>query len=95
MSRIEVDIGGLTSAGGHATSAGWQISGLAADAQAVAAAGGGAPPATESALGALAVAWGAGLATLGDEVQAVGTSAGAAAALYTQVDGTAMRPAGG
>lgn len=90
MGRIEVDYAGLTAAGGHATTAGSQIAGLAADAHALAGAGGGAPPATASALAVLSSAWGAGLATLGDEVGAVGASANAAAALYARTDTTVM-----
>src|SRR5918997_594124 len=59
MSRIEVDIGGLQSAGSLAASAGADVVALAGEAQGVAAAGGGAPPATEAALGALASSLGA------------------------------------
>lgn len=55
---------------------------------------GGAPPATEAALGALGAAWGAGLATLGDEIRAVGMSADAAAALYQRADTGSMCPTG-
>ena len=90
MGRIEVDYAGLTAAGGHATTAGSQIAGLAADANALAGAGGGAPPATASALAVLSAAWSAGLATLGQEVGAVGASANAAAALYAHADTTAI-----
>ena len=90
MGRIEVDYAGLTAAGGHAATAGSQIAGLAADAHALAGAGGGAPPATASALAVLSYAWSAGLATLGEEVGAVGASANAAAALYAHVDTTVM-----
>jgi hypothetical protein len=90
MGRIEVDYAGLTAAGGHASTAGSQIAGLAADAQALAGAGGGAPPATASALALMSSAWGAGLATLGQEVGAVGASANSAAALYAHADTSAM-----
>ena len=60
MGRIQVDIGGLQAAGGQASSLGAEVTGLAGEARTVAGAGAGAPPATESALGALGAAWSAG-----------------------------------
>lgn len=69
---------------------GGEVSALAGEASAVASAGGGAPPTTEAALGALGSAWGAGLAALGDEIRAVGVSADAAAALYQRADTGSM-----
>jgi len=95
MSRIEVDIAGLESAGMLASSAGSDVVALAGEVQAVAGAGGGAPPATEAALGAMAGAWSAGLAMLGEEIHGVGMAADAAAALYLQADTGSMCPSGG
>jgi hypothetical protein len=94
MSRIEVDIAGLQSAGSLASTAGADILALAGEAQGVSSAGAGAPPATEGALAALAAAWGPGLALLGDEIRNVGLSADAAAALYVQADTGSMCPGG-
>ena len=95
MSRIEVDIAGLQGAGYRAATMGGRVAELAGAADALAAAGSGAPPATEAALGVLSAAWGAGLMLLGEEIRAVGVSADAAAALYQQADTGSMCPAGG
>ena len=95
MSRIEVELGGIAAAGQHATSAGDGVLALAGEARAVAASGGGAPPATEAALSSLAAAWGSGLALLGEDIRGVGTAAGAAGALYAQADTSSMCPSGG
>jgi hypothetical protein len=91
MSRIEVDITGLQAAGGQATATGSRVASLAAEARALAGSGG-APPATDAALASLAAAWSAGLATLGDELNAVGMSADAAATLYQRADTGSMCP---
>jgi transketolase C-terminal domain/subunit len=89
MSRIEVDIAGLSAAGGQAATVGADVAALAGEAAGLAAAGD-APPATGAALAALAGAWSSGLATLGEEIRAVGVSADAAAALYQRADTGSM-----
>jgi hypothetical protein len=90
MSRIEVQYGSLRAAGSRASSAGSDVGALAGDAQSIAAAGAGAPPATGAALEQLAAAWGGGLGVLAFELGNVGTSADAAASLYETVDTQAI-----
>ena len=95
MGRIEVDTGGLHTAGSQAMATGADVSRLAGEVRGVSGAGAGGPPATESALQSLASAWGAGLATLGQEIRNVGLSADAAAALYAKADSASMCPGTG
>jgi hypothetical protein len=95
MSRIEVDPGGLQATGSQAVATGSDVSRLAGEVRGVSGAGAGGPPATENALQALAAAWGAGLAGLGQEIRDVGLAADAASALYLKADSASMCPATG
>ena len=96
MSRIDVETGGLRTAGSGAQGVGADIRGLAGEIRAaLAAVGGAAPPETASAGQAFAGGMETGALAVGDGVASLGGNALSAADAYEVVDQQVMPTGGG